>query len=180
MSIVTITLDPEGKSLQNQSIKVRNETGGALAAGDLIFVSGWDEAAARFLISKAQAKPNLGTLAQFVMRSSLADMADGEAFKSFRLTGLDTTGSAVGDAVFLSSSTAGGFDPTIPPPFARQIVGRVAVVNVSVGEIELFVQPDSDSGFIRTLPLSGEFPIRAIQRDASGNVEVEFDDTVIA
>lgn len=180
MSIVTITIDPNAKSLQNQSIEVRNETGGAFAAGDLVFVSGWDESTTRFLIEKAQAKPNLGTLAQFVMRSSLADVTNGEAFKAFRLTDLDTSGSAVGDAVFLSNLTPGGFEVGSPPPFARQIVGRIAVVDGVVGEVELFIQPDSDSGFVRTTPSSGEFPIRSIQRDSDGNVEVEFDNVAVA
>lgn len=175
MAIQTLTIDPDAAALEDQSILVRNESGGALAAGDLVFVSGWSEANTRFLVEKAQAKPIGGTLAQFVMRSALANLANGEAFKSFRLTGQDTSLGAVGDAVYLDNVVAGGFALTVRP-FARQIVGRIAVVNALTGEIELFVQADSDSGFIRTLPTTGKFPIRALHRNAQGDVDVEFDD----
>jgi len=39
--------------------------------------------------------------------------------------------------------------------------------------------PDIDRGFVRTRPTSGEFPIVNIQRDAVGNLEVEYDDVAI-
>ena len=44
MAIQTITLDPNAQNIEDQSVNIRNETGGALAEGDLVYVSGWDEA----------------------------------------------------------------------------------------------------------------------------------------
>ena len=178
MGIQTITLDPDAQNIEDQSINVRNETGSALVEGDLVFVSGWDEATLRWLVEKAEAPTFGGNLAQFVMRSSLADVTDGVAFKSHRLTNLDTSSAAVGDPIYLSDTVPGEFT-LVTPNFARQIVGRVAVVDAVTGEIELFVQSDSDTGFIRTNPGSGEFPVRGIQRDADGNIEIDFDDVSV-
>lgn len=178
MTIQTITLDPDAAGIEDQTVNVRNETGGGLVAGDLVYVSGWNEVELRWLVSKSQAKPFGGNLAQWVMRSALANNANGLAHKSFRLTGQDTSGTAVGDTVYLSGSTLGGFDLTVPN-FARQSVGQVAVVNAVTGEVELFVQADSDSGFIRTTPSTGQFPIRSFQRTAAGDVDADFDDVAI-
>jgi len=179
MAILTVTLDPNAANIEDQTIDVRNETGGGLAAGDLVYVSGWNEVELRRLVSKAHAKPVGGNLAQWIMRSALANNTNGLAHKSFRLTGQDTSGTAVGDTVYLSSGTLGGFDLVVPP-FARQAVGQVAVVDGVTGEVELFVQADSDSGFIRTTPGSGKFPIRSMQRNAGGKVDVDFDDVPVA
>ena len=43
----------------------------------------------------------------------------------------------------------------------------------------LSAMADVDRGFIRTLPTSGEFPIINVQRDATGQLEVEYDDVAI-
>lgn len=178
MAIQTVTLDPNAASIEDLTIDIRNETGGALSAGDLIYVSGWNEVELRWLVSKAQAKSAGGSLAQWVMRSALANNTNGVAHKSFRLAGQDTSGTVVGDTIYLSSGTLGGFDVSVPN-FARQVVGQVAVVNAVTGEVKLFIQPDSDTGFIRTTPTSGEFPIRSFQRTAAGDVDVDFDDVAV-
>ena len=39
--------------------------------------------------------------------------------------------------------------------------------------------PDVDRGFILTLPASGEFPVINVQRDATGKLEIEYDDVAI-
>ncbi|KKM17068.1 hypothetical protein LCGC14_1679470 [marine sediment metagenome] len=178
MAIQSLTLDPDAQGLADQAIDVRNETGGALAEGDLVYVSGWDEVEARFLVAKAQAAPFGGNLAQFIMRAALADTSNGQAFKSHRLTGQDTSGEAEGDPVYLDDATAGGYNAATPP-FARQLVGRVAVVDAVTGEVEFLILSDSDTGFIRTNPASGEFPVRAVHRTSDGDVDVEYDDVVI-
>ena len=38
---------------------------------------------------------------------------------------------------------------------------------------------DTARGYIKTNPVSGEFPVVALQRDASFNLDVEFDDVAI-
>lgn len=178
MAIQTIELDPDAAGLVDQSIPVRNETGGTLDPGDLVYVSGWDVANSEFSIDLADAPSNDGHLAQFIMRVSLATATSGNAFKSFTLTNQDTSAGVVGDPVYLSDSIPGGFT-LVRPSFAQQIVGRVAVVDGAIGEVEFLMLSDSDSGFIRSNPSSGEFPVSAMQRNAVGNIEVEFDDVAI-
>ncbi|KKL18872.1 hypothetical protein LCGC14_2471180 [marine sediment metagenome] len=43
----------------------------------------------------------------------------------------------------------------------------------------LSAMADIDRGFVRTQPTSGEFPIINVQRDATGQLEVEYDDVAI-
>lgn len=178
MAIQIIELDPDAAGLADQSVPVRNETGSTLDPGDLVYVSGWNAGTDEFLVDLAEAPSNDAHLAQFIMRASLTTAASGFAFKSFALTGQDTSASVVGDPIYLSDSTPGGFTE-VRPSFAQQIIGRVSVVNAVTGEIEFLMLADSDSGFIRSNPSSGEFPVSAMQRNAAGNVEIEFDDVAI-
>lgn len=115
---------------------VRNETGGSLAAGDLVYVSGWSETQSRFLISKADADA-AGARATFILIAALANNTNGTAYKTHRLTAVNTGGSTVGNPVYLDT-TAGGWTLTAPTAAnaIQQIVGRVAVVHASTGEIE--------------------------------------------
>lgn len=177
MAIQSFTLDPNASALEDQNIPVRNETGGPLAEGDLVYVSGWNAGTSEFLIDLSDAPSNGAHLAQFIMRSTLATATSGFAYKSHTLSGEDTSLAAVGDPVYLSDSTPGGYTLT-EPNFAKQVVGRVSVVNVS-GDIEFLILSDSDTGFIRSTPGSGEFPVSGMSRDADGNLEVSYDDVVI-
>lgn len=131
-TIATGTVTPAKRSLA-----MRNETGGALAAGDLVYVSSWSETQTRFLVSKADADA-AGARATYVMQASLANNTNGTAYKTYRLTAQNTNGSTVGDAIYLST-TAGGWTASAPTggDDINQIVGRVAVVSATVGEIEL-------------------------------------------
>lgn len=136
MTLQTFTIDPAATALEDAPKTIRNETGGALAAGDLLFIAGWSEAEGAFLVAKADADTP-GAAARLVMRGSLADVTNGEAFRTFRLTGQDTSGSSVGDPVYIDI-TPGTFTLTTPTSTTAfsQIVGRVAVVNAVTGEIE--------------------------------------------
>jgi len=156
-------------------VDVRNETGGTLAEGTLVYFSGWSEAESRFLVSKAQASALNPRLAQFIIRTAILNNANGQAFKTHRLLLQNTLGSTVGAAVYLSATVAGAYTLTAPS-FAKQLVGRVAVVSATIGEIEFFLLSDSDSGFVRSNPGVGEFPVSAIQRNTAGHLEVEYDD----
>ena len=77
--------------------------------------------------------------------------------------------------MYLSDVIAGGFT-LAAPSFSRQVVGMVAIVDAVVGEVELFVQAETDSGFVRSEPGSGDHPVRSINRLADGTVEIEYDD----
>ena len=177
MAIQTFTLDPNAAALEDGKIAVRNETGGTLAEGDLVYVSGWDVPNSEFLVSKAEAPSSDAHLAQFVLRSDLVTAASGFAFKSHTFTAQDTSAGVVGDPVYLSA-IPGEFTLT-KPSFAQQVVGRVAVVNAVTGEVEFLLLSDSDSGFVRSNPGSGEFPVASVRRTATGDLEVEYDDVAI-
>jgi hypothetical protein len=117
-------------------IAVRNESGGSLVAGDLVYISGWNETQALPLVSKADANA-AGKKAQFVIQATLTNNTNGQAFRYFRTAAdQNTNGAVVGDPVYLSE-TAGGFTLSAPAAVTSisQIVGRVAVVSATVGVI---------------------------------------------
>jgi len=126
-------------ALGGTAVAIRNETGGTLAANELIYISGWNETYALPLVSKADADVS-GAQAQFVMRTALATNSNGMAFTAFRTAAnLNTLAAgAVGDPVYLDATTAGGW--TLVAPITAtgivQVVGRVAVDSATVGVIE--------------------------------------------
>ena len=137
MALQTFVLDPDATALEDAPKSVRNETGGSLPAGTLVYVTGWSEANASFLVAKADADVP-GAAARLVLRTALADVTNGLAYRTYRLTGLDTSAAVVGDPVYLSTATPGSW--TLTAPIAaisfQQVVGRVAVVNAVTGAIE--------------------------------------------
>ncbi len=138
MTIQSFVLDPSAAlAAEIAPVDIRNETGAPLAAGDLVYLSGWNEAQGRHLVSLADADV-LGAHAVLVMQGTLADVTDGQAYRSYRLTALDTSAGVEGDPVYLDAAAPGGWTLTAPSGATaiRQVVGRVAVVNVSTGEIE--------------------------------------------
>ncbi len=137
MAIQSFVLDPNATIPEDAPVAVRNNTGSSLAAGDLVYISGWDEANTRPEVSPAEADV-AGKQAVLVMRASLATATGGEAFRAWRTAAdQDTDGSTVGDPVYLSE-TAGEFTLTAPTAAGsvRQVVGRVAIVRLTVGVVE--------------------------------------------
>lgn len=115
---------------------VHNATGSSIAAGSLVYLSGWSETYQRFLITKADADVS-GAAAAYILRDAIANGADGKAYKTHRLQGQNTNGATVSDPVYLDT-TAGGWTLTAPSAANAvvQLVGRVAVVSATVGVIE--------------------------------------------
>lgn len=137
MSIQSLVLDPDATAPEDSPVDIRNETGGSLAAGDLVYISGWNESEARPTVDKADANV-AGAQAVLVMRASLADSTNGQAYRTFRTAAdQDTDGATVGDPVFLGE-TPGLFTLTAPAAAGsvRQVVGRVAIVHATTGVIE--------------------------------------------
>ena len=71
-------------------LRVRNQTGGTLVKGTLVYVSGYSVAQGRFLISKADAD-TLTTPALFVLDADLTDVTNGVAYRDVDVTALDTS-----------------------------------------------------------------------------------------
>lgn len=148
---------------------VRNESGGTLAAGTLVYVSGWNETEAKPLISKADANV-AGARARYVLRADIANNANGYANITHRLTGLNTTGATVGDPVYLSE-TAGGWTLTAPTAGSsmRQVVGHVAVVHASAGIVEFDLNSNLVSVSGRDIQ-AGAFKQKVVTGGAAGNL----------
>lgn len=120
-------------------VEVRNGTGGTLAAGTLVYLSGWNATAAKFQVAKADADAALQ--AEYVLTAAILNGADGVAKKQGQLTGQNTNGATIGDPVYLSA-TAGAV--TLSDPGAAgaltQIVGRVETVSATIGKIQISIQ----------------------------------------
>jgi hypothetical protein len=131
-------LNPDLDLLVNDGVPVRNATGGTLTKGTLVYICGYTETATGIVRRPKVCKADADTaayMAKFILPRDLATATNGEAVKFLRLTAVNTLGSTVGNPAYLSQ-TAGGWTLTGPSaPAIAQIVGRVAVVSASVGEI---------------------------------------------
>lgn len=118
----------------NAALEIRNETGGTLTKGTLVYAAGYDSAEEKVLVEKADATDE-DKLAQFVLEADVADEANGLAWACANLTGIDTSGAvAVGDSVYLNASTPGALAFTAPgSPNYKQHVGVVSVLAASGG-----------------------------------------------
>lgn len=132
-----------------RGLNVINDHGSALAAGDLVYVSGWTEGAIRRRkVKKADADAGVGVSAAYVVRAA-ADNGDLlKVYKTYRHTGQNTNGLTVGDKVYLST-TAGGWTSTVPTAAIsiKQAVGRVAVVSASAGVVEFDLEAEQIESF---------------------------------
>ncbi|MCZ7645307.1 MAG: hypothetical protein M5U26_08485 [Planctomycetota bacterium] len=148
----------------SQGLEVRNETGGTLAAGTLVYVSGYGSD--KWLISKADPAA-LASLAQYVLAADLDDDEDGFAYAYRTVAGLDTSGTSEGDPVYLSG-TPGEF--VFTPPGGSDIeqkVGTVEVVDNADGAIRFTV--GGEGSFLRSA-MTGSGTAGAIPRFDSATV----------
>ena len=114
-------------------IPVDNSTGGTLTAGTLVYVSGYDASTSAPQVTKADGDSRL---AEYVLQADIANGAAGYAFRGYTLGSLDTSGSSVGDPIYLSA-TAGSWTATALTGSAQlsQRVGVVVTSNASSGSI---------------------------------------------
>lgn len=114
-----------------------NSTGGALSKGNLVYVSGFDATTGRWKVTKAVAGLN-GIVAHYATGVLTADVAIGNSCTvrpGAKVTGLNTSGRAVGDSVYLDPAVAGGYTYS-NPILSSQIVGIVSKVDATDGAIE--------------------------------------------
>lgn len=113
---------------------------GAIAAGDLVYPSGYDATSGKLKMKKADADAaNPAKVAWFVAPAAIDNGAAGVVVGMFELTGQNTdSASAVGDPVYLST-TAGGWTLTAPTGggHAVQQVGVVTVKHATTGKVLL-------------------------------------------
>ena len=120
---------------------VYNDSGGSLAAGDYVYVSGWNSANSVWAVKKAVVtNANATTLyARFIANEAIGNGATGSVCTERALTGLNTSTLTLGRPVYLSN-TAGGYVTALSSlpdtDYRVQIVGYVAEVHASTGRID--------------------------------------------
>jgi len=139
-------LSPELDLLVNDGLMVRNATGSTLAAAQLVYVCGYLETSGGYVKHQkvcAADADTAGARAMYILPRAITNGADGQALKQTRLTAVNTNGSTVGNPVYLSA-TAGSWTLTAPAsPAVNQVVGRVAAVSATIGQIEINIEAES-------------------------------------
>lgn len=122
---MTMQRDPLTLAMPVQ-MQVRNATGSALPAGSLVYVNGYHTSSGLVTVAAADADGAPGAnIAELILPFTIANGANGIAVQHGLLDGVDTSGGAVGDPVYLST-TAGTPTLTLPGNTASvQVVGRV-------------------------------------------------------
>ncbi len=116
-------------------VEVYNGTGSALAAGDLVFINTYNSGSGNPSVAKAVATQDT-SLARLVITEAIASAASGDASGVYLQGSQTTTGAHIGDAIYLSASSAGTWTLTRPTGTSRtQIVGRVETVSASSGRV---------------------------------------------
>lgn len=134
---------------KNMGLQVENAFAGALAIGDLVYVSGVNTTSTDLdtlgmpKVTKADADAAVpANHAQYVVVEAIPQSGFGRVARAATITGLDTsTYGAAGDPAYLST-TAGATTPTRPTTAAanKQRVGYCVVKSASVGKIAYDLQ----------------------------------------
>lgn len=123
-------------------VAVYNDSGGALAAGTLVYVSGWTTTASGLAniraVKKADADGSApANIATYVVTQAIAAGGYGRVARAALVSNIDTSGvSAAGDPVYLST-TAGAFTATAPSTAVSNVqrVGYAITKNASTGKV---------------------------------------------
>jgi len=124
-------------------VLVKNSTGGTLTKGMAVYISGAN--GTNILVSKAQANTESTSSKTFgLLLQDLAANEIGYVVCEGIISGIDTSAATVGDAVWLSASTAGGLVfgvSNIPSaPNHMVYIGVVSRVNANNGSIQVKIQ----------------------------------------
>lgn len=148
--------NPTTSRFREGPIRFRNESGGAFARGDLVYLSGFDTTSGlpNALLADADAA---GRSAEWVVLGAVANSGVGVAGKLARLTAQNTDGRTTGDPVYLAvAGTTGGTisltDPSGDADTLAQIVGFVDGVSATVGTIEIRLPEGIDQIGVNELP----------------------------
>ncbi len=114
------------------------------------------------------------TIASFQLDPNAVALTDDEVVGKINTATVDIT-------------RAGSVDPSARPIEALEVgtteLAANAVTNAKVeatlAKDNLNAMSDTARGYIKTAPVVGEFPIVNVQRDATGNLDVDYDDVAI-
>jgi hypothetical protein len=122
-------------------VQVRNESGGAIARGDAVYVSGYSVGQDLPLVSLADSS-SIATMPAFgiVEDVSIANNTNGSVYISGRLEGMNTGGFSAGDILYVSNvGTTGNTLTNVKPTGTDLIesVGEVLRSHASLGRLEI-------------------------------------------
>lgn len=129
---------------QEVILRVRNNTGGALADGDAVYVTG--TVGNRPAIAKAIATSETTSRVVGVVTAPIGNNEDGYVTCYGGVASIDTSTWTEGEFLFLSDSVAGGLTNVAPSPWAVQ----VAIVLIAAVNGRIFVWP-ARSGIAESL-----------------------------
>ncbi|MEK0338448.1 MAG: hypothetical protein QQN41_13550, partial [Nitrosopumilus sp.] len=119
-------------------IQIRNESGGDMTKGQLVYISGYNSGQDKPLVSLADAN-GAGTFPVLAMINdgTIANNANGHATVSGRVFGIDTSAFTVGDTVYMST-TPGAFS-TRPTGSGEEVqaIGVVLRQHSSLGVLQV-------------------------------------------
>jgi hypothetical protein len=109
---------------------------GAIAKGDLVYVSAWNEANACPEVSLARANAAATMPAIGIADAAINANEVGEVYSAGVVTGLNTNAHSAGTRLYVSSATAGAWTSTRPVgPNIEQKIGIVGAQNASTGTV---------------------------------------------
>ena len=82
------------------------------------------------------------------------------------------------NAAGVNISRAGAVEAAARPIEADEIGPSELAANASAANLDAMA--DDSRGYVQTNPLTGEFPVVAIQRAVDGKLDIDFDDVPIA
>lgn len=122
-----------GVEIAESRLTVQNNTGATLTKGTPVYISGFDGTAGHPTVATADAD-GAGTMPAIgVVRANILTTESGLVTISGEITGIDTSGMAVGDSLYVS--TAGALTNVAPTTGTVQQVARVSRVDAANGEI---------------------------------------------
>lgn len=133
-------------------VEVRNESGGVINKGEVVYVSGFSIGQSKTLVSKADASAAATMPALGVSNENISNNADGEVIEHGKVEGIDTSLWSEGDVLYVSE-TAGGLTNVKPTGSALvQEVGEVLRSHATLGVVEVQLQTvPYVTGFAATL-----------------------------
>lgn len=173
---------------QEQWLAVRNESGGDISDGEIVYISG----ASGILptIEKAQADVPTSADRTIGMATHTIENGTNGYVTTFGIVhDVDTSGMAAGDKVYLSAATAGAFTTTQPEyPGYIITLGSIVVSDADVGEIlvnvsgriEDILENGWNGGFVEsidfTITEAGGVVSGNLERDGGGELTMNFSD----
>lgn len=143
-SLTNKTLDDFSNIVHADTIhkQLRNESGSAMAVGDAVYISGFNVGLTRGLVELADADSSASMPCVAVLQSAtLANNADGEFVHNGMVSGMDTSGWSLGDALYISGTGTTGNTLTTTKPTGTaliQSIGLVLRVHATAGVIGVF------------------------------------------